>query len=299
MAENKKLYFDFFWKAFGERGNKKETLKEWGKLNTREMFSLFNWIERCNQPQSAYPLAFLKSRIWTQKLNTKRIYDKNFSIKDMINDSDMKSNTVNLRVSESDEETLQKAAENLSILADEKPSLSKAIRAGVNILENNSSEKIEIKEKFNYTELLSHPKWQRKRLEIMQRDDFKCCLCNDDETTLHIHHKSYINGNKPWEYENSYLITLCEHCHTAVEFYKKINVDILHGRVLKTIDLRNSKERLLFITYNNSIFIFRVSPDSAFPLLEIEPKSTQRLKIFIDNNITPTDFHIIDEPPFA
>lgn len=46
----------------------------------------------------------------------------------------MKSNTVNLRVSESDEVNLQKAAENLSILTDEKPSLSKAIREGVKIL---------------------------------------------------------------------------------------------------------------------------------------------------------------------
>lgn len=46
----------------------------------------------------------------------------------------MKTNTVNIRTSEADEENLQKAAENLSILTDEKPSISKAIREGVKIL---------------------------------------------------------------------------------------------------------------------------------------------------------------------
>lgn len=46
----------------------------------------------------------------------------------------MKTNTVNIRTSEEDEVNLQKAAENLSILTDEKPSLSKAIRQGVKLL---------------------------------------------------------------------------------------------------------------------------------------------------------------------
>lgn len=30
---------------------------------------------------------------------------------------------------------------------------------------------------------------------------------------LNIHHMYYIKGNKPWEYEDSALITLCEECH--------------------------------------------------------------------------------------
>lgn len=46
----------------------------------------------------------------------------------------MKTNTVNLRVSESEGAALQQAAENLSKLTDEKPSVSKAIRAGVKLL---------------------------------------------------------------------------------------------------------------------------------------------------------------------
>ena len=31
----------------------------------------------------------------------------------------------------------------------------------------------------NYSEQLKSPKWQKKRLEIMQRDKFTCQLCGD------------------------------------------------------------------------------------------------------------------------
>lgn len=65
----------------------------------------------------------------------------------------------------------------------------------------------------NYTELLKDPRWQKKRLEIMQRDGFACALCMDETSTLHVHHKKYKSGCAPWEYEDKYLITLCDSCH--------------------------------------------------------------------------------------
>ena len=64
-----------------------------------------------------------------------------------------------------------------------------------------------------YIELLKDPRWQRKRLEIMQRDDFTCTACGDKESTLNVHHRSYHRGAKPWEYEADILTTLCESCH--------------------------------------------------------------------------------------
>lgn len=69
--------------------------------------------------------------------------------------------------------------------------------------------------KKTYSEKLKHPKWQRKRLEIMNRDNFKCKLCNDTETTLNVHHLSYSEG-EPWDIENNQLITLCQECHHEV-----------------------------------------------------------------------------------
>jgi len=71
-----------------------------------------------------------------------------------------------------------------------------------------------------YSDKLKDPKWQRKRLEILERDDFMCCSCQDDENTLHVHHKKYIYGKNPWDYENSELITLCESCHEDIERYR-------------------------------------------------------------------------------
>ena len=46
----------------------------------------------------------------------------------------MKENTINIRTSEEDEANLKQAAENLSVLTDEKPSVSKAIREAVKIM---------------------------------------------------------------------------------------------------------------------------------------------------------------------
>jgi len=68
----------------------------------------------------------------------------------------------------------------------------------------------------SYGELLNDPRWQRKRLEIMQRDDFSCQLCGDTQTELQIHHKKYITGKNPWEYDAKELITLCVNCHKKV-----------------------------------------------------------------------------------
>lgn len=65
----------------------------------------------------------------------------------------------------------------------------------------------------SYGEQLKHPNWQRRRLEILQRDNFCCQVCYDNETTLHVHHKRYVKGRMAWEYTDRELVTLCEQCH--------------------------------------------------------------------------------------
>lgn len=74
--------------------------------------------------------------------------------------------------------------------------------------------------KATYSEKLLDPRWQRKRLEVLQRDEFKCQLCQDTSITLHIHHLKY--GSNPWDTPLSHLITYCEHCHSIIEYNKKI-----------------------------------------------------------------------------
>lgn len=62
-----------------------------------------------------------------------------------------------------------------------------------------------------YSEKLKDPRWQRKRLEVMQRDNFTCLACADNARPLNVHHKKY-SGN-PWEAPMDMLETLCETCH--------------------------------------------------------------------------------------
>jgi hypothetical protein len=57
------------------------------------------------------------------------------------------------------------------------------------------------------------PEWQRKRLEIMDRDGFACQNCGDKDAFLNVHHRYYVAGRMPWEYPAFALITLCECCH--------------------------------------------------------------------------------------
>lgn len=68
----------------------------------------------------------------------------------------------------------------------------------------------------NYADLLRHPKWQKRRLEIMQRDSWCCSVCKADDLPLNVHHQRYISGRKPWEYSNDDLVTLCDDCHGEI-----------------------------------------------------------------------------------
>lgn len=84
----------------------------------------------------------------------------------------------------------------------------------------------------SYIEQLSDSRWKAKREEIIERDHGKCVNCGQTEN-LQVHHKQY-HINKwtgmhynPWEYENKYLVTLCEKCHEwGHQHYKIPNFNI-------------------------------------------------------------------------
>lgn len=68
----------------------------------------------------------------------------------------------------------------------------------------------------DYWKKLKDPRWQRKRLEIMERDEFCCVFCGDKNSTLNVHHKNYRKGAEPWEYDDENFMTLCEDCHEYI-----------------------------------------------------------------------------------
>lgn len=55
----------------------------------------------------------------------------------------------------------------------------------------------------------------------MKRDEFACRFCGDKTTELHIHHTVYFKGKEPWEYDEQYLITICQPCHVDEEKMKE------------------------------------------------------------------------------
>jgi hypothetical protein len=71
-----------------------------------------------------------------------------------------------------------------------------------------------------YKRKLASPYWQRRRLEIMERDKFSCRFCGDKEHELHIHHVAYLPNLDPQDYQDEHLLTLCHACHEGEEKLK-------------------------------------------------------------------------------
>lgn len=69
--------------------------------------------------------------------------------------------------------------------------------------------------KKTYSEKLRDPRWQKKRLEVLEEAGWACVRCGDTSSTLHAHHKTYLSGREPWEYDSDQLAVLCESCHEA------------------------------------------------------------------------------------
>lgn len=71
--------------------------------------------------------------------------------------------------------------------------------------------------KKTYAEKLRDPRWQKKRLQVLNHAKFRCQLCGSKDRTLHVHHSYYLRGKEPWEYPTGSMVSLCEKCHEAVE----------------------------------------------------------------------------------
>jgi hypothetical protein len=60
--------------------------------------------------------------------------------------------------------------------------------------------------------------WHEFRQEVLRLDGYACTQCGRqraDGVRLHVHHKRYIAGRKPWEYPYDQCDTLCSGCHAA------------------------------------------------------------------------------------
>jgi 5-methylcytosine-specific restriction endonuclease McrA len=64
-----------------------------------------------------------------------------------------------------------------------------------------------------YSEKLRDPRWQKRRLEILNISQWKCDECGRADKTLEVHHCAYVTGRDPWDYSSDLLMSLCSKCH--------------------------------------------------------------------------------------
>lgn len=92
----------------------------------------------------------------------------------------------------------------------------------------------------SYSLKLQDPRWQRKRLEILQRDNFQCKGCNSTDKALHVHHNYYEYGIEPWDYNDDCYDTLCYECHYDTSIMSKEIKNVLKfARFRRLAELRN------------------------------------------------------------
>jgi len=153
--------------------------------------------------------------------------------------------------------------------------------------------------KKNYSDLLKDPRWQKKRLQILERDDFTCQGCGGKENTLHVHHKEYVYGRMPWEYDDEELITYCEDCHAFIEWLIKDYCKYMPGGTKYTIEEKRKKKTIkkhnnykilkigdTFYTVQNNETIIIVEMDGNGAMYTYSKKFAKKIMEFFYKNIT-------------
>jgi hypothetical protein len=107
-----------------------------------------------------------------------------------------------------------------------------------------------------YSEKMKDPRWQRKRLEVFERDRWICQKCSSGKDSLTVHHLCYLQGVEPWDHPMELLLTLCERCHdleskkTSYEKLQSLSFAVLQALRSKTeerISKRYSKRTSRFL----------------------------------------------------
>jgi hypothetical protein len=122
----------------------------------------------------------------------------------------------------------------------------------------------------DYLEKLRDPRWQKMRLKILERDGWKCAVCEDANSTLHVHHKYYERGCDPWDYPETALVTLCEACHKK-ETEQREAVEIFMIQILRRVgalnqDLDNIATTFIESCHNQIFTVYQMSREDLYLL---------------------------------
>lgn len=128
-----------------------------------------------------------------------------------------------------------------------------------------------------YVEKLRDPRWQKKRLEILKRDKWKCKYCNDEKTELHVHHIKYTEAH-PWDEKMENLMALCKDCHKIVELHKSKGIC-----KLKRFNYEKMPEDSLYLIFgcDGALHFERLSGDNVTSLMTFDTSALDSLQTFL------------------
>ncbi len=140
--------------------------------------------------------------------------------------------------------------------------------------------------------------WQQFRQEVIELYGGYCkdCARSEPEVVLQVHHRKYIHGLPPWQYEYRDCETLCKGCHAAEHGkippksgWKYLGYENL-GSVAGNCELCGSNFRYQFYVYHPSWGMMQVGADCCNALtatdlatnkLDADKKLSQRKRRFI------------------
>lgn len=68
--------------------------------------------------------------------------------------------------------------------------------------------------KSEYALALLDSRWNKKRVQVLKRDNYRCTNCGADNCRLSVHHEIYLKDKQPWEVPMRYLKSMCDRCHS-------------------------------------------------------------------------------------
>ena len=76
---------------------------------------------------------------------------------------------------------------------------------------------------------------------------------------LNVHHLTYHNDNKPWQYDKEELLLLCKDCHAKRHGKLNTNIDYKNDDILENNEDNISEYGLVFVIIAIFIVLFIVS----------------------------------------
>jgi hypothetical protein len=93
-----------------------------------------------------------------------------------------------------------------------------------------------------YAQQIKDPRWQKKRLEVLELQGFKCQECDATDQELHVHHPFYKRGAMIWEYDTGEeLMCLCQKCHK--------NAHAIDEELKKSLSILSYNHKLRILGY--------------------------------------------------